>query len=93
MECVATQAAAAAERSEYFVPFELAAEDAEAGVTPMRFTTTVENVTDENFLPLTGGAGILGLLAAGGLLVGSGVAYNRMANRDKDEDVEADVKA
>ena len=75
------------------VPFELSAEDAEAGVTPMQFTTTVENVTDENFLPLTGGAGILGLLAAGGLLVGSGVAYNRMANRDKDEDVEADVKA
>ena len=75
------------------VPFELFAEDAEAGVTPMQFTTTVENVTDENFLPLTGGAGILGLLAAGGLLVGSGVAYNRMANRDKDEDVEADVKA
>ena len=75
------------------VPFELAAEDAEAGGTPMQFTTTVENVTDENFLPLTGGAGILGLLAAGGLLVGSGVAYNRMANRDKDEDVEADVKA
>ena len=75
------------------VPFELLAEDAEAGGTPMQFTTTVENVTDENFLPLTGGAGILGLLAAGGLLVGSGVAYNRMANRDKDEDVEADVKA
>ena len=75
------------------VPFELFAEDAEAGVTPMQFTTEVENVTDENFLPLTGGAGILGLLAAGGLLVGSGVAYNRMANRDKDEDVEADVKA
>ena len=75
------------------VPFELFAEDAVAGGTPMQFTTTVENVTDENFLPLTGGAGILGLLAAGGLLVGSGVAYNRMANRDKDEDVEADVKA
>lgn len=75
------------------VPFELLAEDAEAGVTPMQFSTTVENVTDENFLPMTGGAGILGLLAAGGLLVGSGVAYNRMANRDKDEDVEADVKA
>lgn len=75
------------------VPFELLAEDAEAGVTPMQFSTTVENVTDENFLPMTGGAGILGLLAAGGLLVGSGVAYNRTANRDEDKDVEADVKA
>lgn len=75
------------------VPFELFAENATANGTPMRFTTTVENVTDENFLPMTGGAGILGLLVAGGLLVGSGVAYNRMANRDEDKDVEADVKA
>lgn len=75
------------------VPFELLAEDAEAGGAPMQFTTTVENVTDENFLPMTGGAGILGLLAAGGLLVGGGVAVNRMMNRDEDEDVEADVKA
>lgn len=75
------------------VPFELSAEQAVANATPMQFTTTVENVTDENFLPMTGGAGIVGLLAAGGLLVGGGVAANRMMNRDEDEDVEADVKA
>lgn len=75
------------------VPFELSAEEAVANTTPMQFTTTVENVTDENFLPMTGGAGILGLLAAGGLLAGGGVAVNRMMNRDEDEDVEADVKA
>ena len=73
------------------VPFELSAEQAVANATPMQFTTTVENVTDENFLPMTGGAGIVGLLAAGGLLVGGGVAVNRMMNRDEDEDVEADV--
>ena len=73
------------------VPFELSAEEAVANATPMQFTTTVENVTDENFLPMTGGAGIVGLLAAGGLLVGGGVAANRMMNRDEDEDVEADV--
>ena len=73
------------------VPFELSAEQAVANATPMQFTTTVENVTDDNFLPMTGGAGIVGLLAAGGLLVGGGVAANRMMNRDEDEDVEADV--
>ena len=73
------------------VPFELSAEQAVANATPMQFTAEVENVTDENFLPMTGGAGIVGLLAAGGLLVGGGVAVNRMMNRDEDEDVEADV--
>lgn len=75
------------------VPFEMLAETAVAGVSPMQFTAEVENVTDENFLPMTGGAGIVGLLAAGGLLVGGGVAANRMMNRDEDEDVEADVEA
>lgn len=80
-------------RLDVVVPFELLAEDAKANGTPMQFTTKVENVTDENFLPMTGGAGILGLLAAGGLLAGGGVAANRKLNRGEGEDVEADVKA
>lgn len=64
-------------KNDELIPFELkkgehATTDAEGNVTEIKNTATVENYSDKNHLPNTGGAGFIAIVLAGLAIIGGG---------------------
>lgn len=72
-----TKAPAGYVKNDELIPFELkkgehATTDAEGNVTEIKNTATVENYSDKNHLPNTGGAGFIAIVLAGLAIIGGG---------------------